>query len=154
MKILGENSLSQKVKILLDLIFIGGIGIFISLPKSLKWYLQSSFVYLNDKIYFYLLALIAITGIFCLMLVYEVRKIFKTLERKDPFMIDNVKSLDKIGLFCFLISACYISKIFLLNSFMTLIVIMVFIIAGLFSIILAEVFRQAIVVKEENDLTI
>lgn len=31
---------------------------------------------------------------------------------------------------------------------------MVFIITGFFSIILGEVFRQAVVVKQENDLTI
>ena len=68
--------------------------------------------------------------------------------------MDNVKSLNRIGWSCFIIAAAYILKIFFYNSVLTVIITMVFIIAGLLSIVLAEVFRQAIAVKEENDLTI
>lgn len=69
-------------------------------------------------------------------------------------MMDNVKSLNRIALSSFLISAAYVVKVVFFNSFLTIILAMVFVIAGFFSIILAEVFRQAVIVKEENDLTI
>lgn len=69
-------------------------------------------------------------------------------------MMDNVKSLNRVGWACFIIAAANILKIFLYNSVLTAIITMIFIIAGLFSIVLAEVFRQAIEVKEENDSTI
>jgi hypothetical protein len=59
--ILGEKGLSGIVKRLLDVVFLGGLGIV------------------------------------CLALVHEIRKIFKTLNRKNPFMMDNVKSLNLIG---------------------------------------------------------
>lgn len=154
MQIIGEKSLSSFVKYLLDLIFIGGIGIFIGLPKLLKWYLGFTYTIIDSNMYYFFLGLLVVTGILALIIVNEIRKIFKTLKRKNPFMIDNVKCLQRMGLASFLISFCYVFKIIFYNSFMTIIIVMVFIIAGFFSIILAEVFRQAVEAKEENDFTI
>lgn len=154
MNILGEKSLSAMVKWLLDLIFIGGIGITLSLPWSLKWYLNFIYGYNNGSVYSFYMVLLVITGALALSIVYHIRKIFKTLKRKDPFMMDNVQSLKRMGIASFLISAFYIFKIIFYNSFLTIILVMVFIIAGFFSVILAEVFRQAVEVKQENDFTV
>lgn len=153
MVILGEKGLSGLVKWILDIVFLGGLGILITLPYVLKWYMNTLHLTSSENFYF-LLGFLYITGIVCLGLVNEIRKIFKTLNRRNPFMLDNVKSLNHIGVACFIIAAAYILKIFFYNSVLTAIITMVFIIAGLFSVVLAEVFRQAIEVKEENDLTI
>lgn len=156
MAILDEKGLSGWVKRLLDLIFFGGIAIFISLPFTLKWYydyLKILYGSISEN-YFFLLGFLYVTGFLALWIVNEIRKIFKILNRKNPFMMDNVKSLKNIAIASFSISAAYIIKIILYNTFFTAILAMVFIIAGFFSIILAEVFRQAIIFKEENDLTI
>jgi len=153
MPIIGKNGLSGYVNIFLNLVFFGGIGIYISLPFSLNWYLD----YLNvsaDGVYYFLLGFLYVTGLFCLAIVYELKKIFKTLNRMNPFMMDNVKSLKNMAICAFLISASYIVKIFVFNTFLTMIIAMIFIIAGLFSLILSEVFMQAVKFKEENDLTI
>jgi len=154
MNILGEKSVSSVVKWLLDLIYLGGIGIILSLPWSLKWYLNLVYHIIDIKMYFFFLGLLVITGILALAILYQIRKIFKTLKRKDPFMMDNVKSLKRMGLASFLISFFYIFKIIFYNSFLTIILLMVFVIAGFFSIILAEVFKQAIEAKQENDFTV
>ncbi|MDP4159754.1 MAG: DUF2975 domain-containing protein [Bacillota bacterium] len=153
MVILDEKGLSGLVKRILDMVFLGGLGILITLPFVLKWYMNALYLTTSEN-YNFLLGFLYITGIVCLGLVNEIRKIFKTLNRRNPFMMDNVKSLNRVGWACFIIAAAYILKIFLYNSVLTAIITMVFIIAGLFSIVLAEVFRQAIEVKEENDLTI
>lgn len=154
MKIIGEKSLASVVKILLDLIFLSGIGVLLSLPISVRWYLAYVHGNRNEKIYYFLLILLAVTGILALGIVREIRKIFNTLNGKDPFIIENVKSLKYMGIFSFLIAFCYVTKILFLNSFFTIIIFMIFVIAGFFSIILAEVFRQAVEVKMENDYTI
>jgi len=153
MVILHEKGLSGLVKRILDMVFLGGLGILITLPYVLKWYMNVLYLTTSEN-YNFLLGFLYITGIVCLGLVNEIRKIFKTLNRRNPFMMDNVKSLNRVGWACFIIAAAYIIKIFFYNSVMTAIITMVFIIAGLFSVVLAEVFRQAIEVKEENDLTI
>ena len=153
MDILGEKGLSSLVKRLLDLVFLGGLGILITLPYVLRWYMNALSLTSSEN-YNFLLGFLYITGVVCLGLVNEIRKIFKTLNRRNPFMLDNVKSLNRVGVACFIIAAAYLVKIFFYNSVLTAIITMVFIIAGLFSVVLAEVFRQAIEVKEENDLTI
>lgn len=153
MAILGEKGLSGYVKYFLDLLLLGGIVIFISLPFSVKWYLTKMYLGTNED-YYFLLGFLYSSGFLGLVIVNEIRKIFKTLNRKNPFMMDNVRSLKRIAGASFIIAALYIFKIVLYNSFLTIILMMVFVIAGFFSIIFAEVFRQAVIVKEENDLTI
>lgn len=153
MKILDDWGLSGIVKKLLDAVFICGIVVFVFLPYILKQFLILLSGMTGER-YWFLLPFLYITGFPALIAVNEMRKIFRTLNRKNPFMMDNVKSLKRIAAASFIISASYIIKTIFFNSIMTVIIAMVFIIAGLFTIILAEVFRQAVVVKEENDLTI
>jgi len=153
MMILDQRGFSGIVKHILDLIYIGGIGILLSLPVSLKWYLGLMYTTTSEN-YYFLLGFLFITGIFALVVVNEIRKLLMNLNKRNPFIMENVKSLNHIALACLIIAACYVIKIIFYNSFLTIIVTMVFIIAGCFSIILAEVFRQAIIFKEENELTI
>jgi hypothetical protein len=153
MKILGEKSLSVAVKYFLDIIFAGGILIVIGLPFLLKWYLDLLGGSTSGQ-YAFFLPFLYVTGIIALALVNELRKVFKTLKRMDPFRMDNVRSFKIMSACCFAIAVLYAVKMFVYNSFLTIILFMVFIIGGFFLMILAEVFRQAAIVKEENDLTI
>lgn len=153
MRILDEKGLSGIVKRFLDLIFLGGIAIVLALPFLLNWYMDYLQGYISEK-YWFLLPFLYLTGIIALFVVNELRRVFKTLNRRDPFRIDNVKSFKRLSICCFAIALLYGVKIIVFNSFLTIILFMVFIIGGFFLLILAEVFRQAVIVKEENDLTI
>ena len=153
MIILDQRGFSGLVKHILDLIFVGGIGILLSLPIALKWYLGFMYTRTSEN-YYFLLGFLFITGILALAVVNEIRKLLKNINKRNPFIRDNVKSLNRIAVSCLVIAACYVIKIIFYNSFLTIIITMVFIITGFFSIILAEVFQQAVIVKEENDLTI
>lgn len=154
MPILGKKGLSGYVKKLLNLILLSGILIMLGLPFVFKWYLNAFNYHDSNATYIFLLVFLYLTGFFCLWIVYEMNRIFKTLTRKDPFQMDNVRSLNRMAINAFVIAVAYIVKIILYNSFLTIIITMVFIIAGLFLIILSEVFKQAVSFKEENDLTI
>lgn len=153
MRILDEKGLSGIVKRFLDLIFLGGIAIVLALPFLLNWYMDYLQGYISEK-YWFLLPFLYITGFIALIVVNELRRIFKTLNRRDPFRLDNVKSFKRLSICCFTIAILYGVKIIVFNSFLTIILFMVFIIGGFFLMILAEVFRQAVMVKDENDLTI
>lgn len=153
MVILGERGLSGILKLMIDLVLLGGLGIFLSLPWSLRWYIDTMHA-LGRENYFFLLGFLYFTGFFCLIIVNEMRKIFKTLNRLNPFMMDNVKSLKRMAVSAFVIAAAYFVKIIFYNTFLTIVIAMIFVIGGLFALVLSEVFRQAVVVKEENDLTI
>lgn len=153
MIILEQRGFSGLVKHILDLIFVGGIGILLSLPIALKWYMGLMYTRSSEN-YNFLLGFLFITGILALAVVNEIRNLLKNINKRNPFIRANVKSLNRIAVSCLLIAACYVIKILFYNSFLTIIITMVFIITGFFSIILAEVFQQAVIVKEENDLTI
>ena len=153
MKILDEKGLTGILRHLLELIMLGGAVIIAFLPVLLQSYLGSLYMGTGEK-YWFLLPFLYITGLLALMILYNLRRILKTLGRKNPFMADNVKSLQYIAVSSFIIAVLYIVKVIFFNSFLTIIMAMVFVIAGLFTIILAEVFHQAVKVKEENDLTI
>ncbi len=153
MKILDEKGLSGILKHFLELVMVGGAVIIILLPILLKRYL--SFLYLGtEERYWFLLPFLYITGILAMIILFDIRHIFNTLGRRNPFMMDNVKSFKRIAAASLAIAFMYGLKIIFFNSFLTIILAMVFVIAGLFCIIIAEVFHQAVMVKEENDLTI
>lgn len=153
MRIIDKRGLSGYVNILLHLVFAGGLGIMLTLPFLLDWYFGRLYFPAQRSFYF-LLFFLYFTGAFCLWIVFEMIRIFKTLNRKNPFMMDNVTSLRRMAFAAFVIAAAYLLKIILFNSFLTMIITMIFIIAGLFLVILSEVFKQAVEFKEENDLTI
>ena len=153
MKILDEKGLSGIMKHLLELVMLGGAAIIVLLPMLLRRYLNLLYPDTGEK-YWFLLPFLYINGFLALIVLYNMRRILKTLGRRNPFMADNVKSLKHVAISSFAIALMYVVKIIFFNSFLTIILAMVFIIAGLFFIILAEVFHQAVKVKEENDLTI
>ena len=79
---------------------------------------------------------------------------FFTVLKEDCFVEENVRSLKKMGTYSFCITGVSILRLFIIITPATLVIILVFIIAGLFSKVLANVFEQAVNYKLENDLTI
>jgi len=71
-----------------------------------------------------------------------------------PFIMRNVRALKRIGLIMFIISAMFIAKLFLYFTFLTMACGILFLILAFFALTLANLFRQAVLYKEENDLTI
>lgn len=68
--------------------------------------------------------------------------------------MENVIALNKMGTYSFLIAFVTAVRLVLYITPAVLIIILVFVIAGLFSKVLAGVFDQAVRYKMENDLTI
>ena len=79
---------------------------------------------------------------------------FRTVLADNCFVYDNVVSLQRMGTYSFMIALISLVRTLLCMTIAMLVVILVFIIAGLFSKVLAFVFERAVNYKEENDLTI
>ena len=126
----------------------------ITLPFSIKWiadffrYEAFQNQYKESVIIYFMLGLLAI------LIIGELRKMFRTVLQSDAFVMENVVSLKRMGTYSFLISAICLVRTLLYLTVAMLTLILVFIIAGLFSKVLAFVFEKAIQYKEENDLTI
>ncbi len=156
MKIIGKKGLSGLVEWIVNLIFIVGILIWGSLPWLLPWtirLIKPQYAY-DSRYFYFLIIFLYITGVFALTIVYQVRRFFHSINENNPFIYDNVKALKVIGYASFIISLCYIFKIIYYPTVLTIIITMIFAILGCFCIVLAEIFRQAVETKNENDLTI
>lgn len=79
---------------------------------------------------------------------------FCTVINDDCFIRENVESLNKMSIYSFFIAVITTCRLFLYLTPSVFIVILVFVIAGLFSRVLAKVFDKAVTYKLENDLTI
>jgi Flp pilus assembly protein TadB len=88
------------------------------------------------------------------MILGELRKMFRTVMREDCFVKDNVVSLDRMGTYSFFIALVCLVQFILYLTLPVLVLVLVFLIAGLFSKVLSFVFDKAVEYKLENDLTI
>ena len=79
---------------------------------------------------------------------------FKTLIAGNPFVWDNIRHFDRMAVSCTVIALIYIVKSFVIFSIATVVIVCVFIIAALFCLTLKDIFKQAIIYKEENDWTV
>lgn len=139
-------------KCLLNVMFFCGIPVTISVPWFLNWYKQINAYY--DTYYIPQTIFFLISGVFACLIVFELRKMIKSVELENCFVFDNVKSLRNMGNYSFVIAVVSFCRLFLYATPGVFVVIIVFVIAGLFSKVLANVFQKAVEYKEDNDLTI
>ena len=157
--ILKERSIAEKkksitlwTKILLDFMFYGGIVVTATLPFSIKWagsYLPRLLDHYQEIVIIYF-----VLGVAALVLIQELRKMFRTVLTENCFVMENVMSLRKMGNWSFFIAGMSVVRSIVYLTVAMAVVVLVFIIAGLFSKVLALVFEEAVRYKEENDLTI
>lgn len=162
MKYYGKMSLSSVLRILLDLLIVGGLVLWVI--TFVKYILDTGHINLSLTITY---TLFVVGGIASLAILYYLRKIVGTLIKVTPFVSDNVRSLERISICCFIITVSYIINFFCNRQYTDFEIItydytgihtdfeaLIFFFAGCFILILSKVFQQAVQVKEENDLTI
>lgn len=141
-------------KYLLDILFFSGIVVTVSLPWLVKWIMQFFQYDKFEEHYAELVIIYFILGILAILILGELRKMFRTVLAEDCFVRDNVVSLQRMGTYSFIIAViCLLRTVLYLTAAM-LVLVLVFVIAGLFSKVLAFVFDKAVDYKLENDLTI
>lgn len=139
-------------KYLLDFMFCGGILVTVSLPWSIKW-IGSQLPYLIQH-YEESVIIYFVLGIAAEKLLWELRKIFNTVLEGSCFVRENVTSLQKMANWSFLIALMSVVRSIVYMTVAMCVVILVFMVAGLFSKVLSFVFDQAVTYKEETDWTI
>lgn len=152
-KIVEKKKLVTKwTKVLLDFMFYCGIAVTATLPFSIKWIgsYWPGFV----KNYQEMVIIYFVLGVSALVLIRELRKMFHTVLEENCFVMENVVSLRKMGNWSFFIAGMSVVRSIVYMTIAMAVVVFVFIIAGLFSKVLALVFEEAVRYKEENDLTI
>lgn len=143
-----SNKISRLTAAFVNIMFFGGIAACILTPLGTKLYGYTGAEYLIQT------AAILLSGFASVYIMYQLKKIFKTITHDDPFVPANADALRKICAASFMIAAVYMVKAILLFTPATFVIIVIFITAGLFCLTLMNVFTAAIRFKEENSLTI
>lgn len=139
-------------KYLVDFMFGAGVLATLTLPWSIKWagrYLEQLAVNYGEIVTIYF-----VLGILALAIIWELRKMFKTVLSRNCFVRGNVDSLKHMSYYSGLIVLMSVVRSIVYTTIAMLVVILVFVIAGLFCQVLAQIFDEAVSFKEENDLTI
>ena len=132
--------------------FYAGIVVIVTLPLSFKFYGRFNTYFAEN--YFSLCVIFFLSGIFAVLILQQLRRMFGTVLNDDCFVHENVTSLEKMSIYSFFIAVITACRLFIYLTPAVLIIILVFVIAGLFSKVLAGVFDKAVTYKQENDLTI
>lgn len=147
-----KDKLTVFTKGLLDFMFFAGIITTVLVPFIIRFYGRYNTYFANNVLELSLIFILS--GVFAVLIIYELRKIFRSVLHDDCFIMENVYSLRRMGTYSFLIAIITCCRLFLYLTPAVLVVILVFVIAGLFSKVLSRVFEKAINYKLENDLTI
>lgn len=139
-------------KYLLDLMFYSGIVVTVTLPFNVRW-IGEQLPYLIRH-YEETVIIYFVLGVSAEKLLWELRKIFRTVLAENCFVKENVVSLQKMGNWSFFIALMAGVRSIVYMTIAMGVVIFVFLIAGLFSKVLSFVFEQAVEYKEETDWTI
>ena len=133
--------------------FFSGILVEVSLPFSLKMLGEYYWKEMAEQ-YWPMLIIFGLSGICGLIIVYQLRKMMKTVVKRECFVDNNTKSLSTMGKVSFVITVLFIVKCILLPTPASFVIVLTFFIAGVFSHVLSLVFEEAVRFKEENDMTI
>ncbi len=143
------SKIAKITHLFLKLFFVVGI-VLLFFMKSFVIYLGGEYILQNTIVY-------TIIGIFCLYIVYEIIKVFKSIVNNNPFVRENEISLKKIAVTCEIIAILFFIQNILFKSLlisMTSVIIIIFAIAGLCAYVFSQLFKQSAIIKEENDMTI
>ena len=75
-------------------------------------------------------------------------------EQGPRFCADTVRRLRVLGIECLVLGSLYAVATFFVTKIFMVVVLVTFAIVGMILLVFAELFRQAVAFKEENDMTI
>ena len=139
-------------KVLLDIMFYGGIAVCVVLPFIMPWIMEFTGVSLYLRAVY--TAILLSSGACSIYIVYQLKRMFKTLLGGNPFISENVSCLRKCAVASALIAFIYLVRLFLWFTFAALVIVTIFSLLSLFSLTLKDLFKQAVFYKEETDWTV
>ena len=153
MKTISKNGLSGLIEVALIALMLVDLGLLVTLPWSI------TAVTLHrpgepDFWYEKYLIVLAISGVLAELILWQARGVMHNINCGRPFCRDMVRRLRIIGIECLILSLFYFISVFVVTKFFMVVVFVTFSVVGLILLVFAELFRQATIYKEENEMTI
>jgi hypothetical protein len=108
----------------------------------------------SPGLYRYFLIFLYTAGLLAFLVLNDLRRLFRSCLTDNVFVKENVKLLLRMAITTFLITLLFLTKVFVVNSLMTMAVVFIFFMASVFCLVLTLLFDRAVQFKLENDLTI
>lgn len=141
-------------KILVDVLFYGGILACCAVPWLVKIWVGDYTFYQVPSAAWPLMGILLSSGVCAVYILFQLKKLFRTLLGGDPFVEANISCFRKMAVAAMLIAVIYAGKCVWSFTFPSAIVVVVFVIASLFCLTLKDVFKQAVYYKQEHDFTV
>ena len=150
-----EPLVSRILKYALYAAFALGVAGMVTLPFMLDTYHRIfTDAYFSDPGYrTFILIFLMTVSVPALWIVLETILMLRSIP-KGPFVTRNVRALSRIGVISLVLAAIFFCKCFVYLTFLTFVCGFLLIGFGLFAFTLAALIRQAVIFREENDLTI
>jgi len=146
------SKLAKFTNVFTNFMFYAGVAVTISVPWVLKFASKYSEVF--REYYWEMVIAFILSGIFAVLIFFELKRMIGTVIIGNPFVMENVVSLKRMAYYAFAIAVITVGRLTMSMTPAVFVVIIVFVVAGIFSLVLAQVFKQAVDYKLENDLTI
>ncbi len=155
MKCLNDKKPSLAVRVtnaLLYVLFYLGIAVTVSVPWSIRW-AAGFYPSVAERLVLHTL-LFLLAGAASVLILYELRRMVRTVLADECFVRSNVRSLRRMAVYAFAIAVLMLVRLLVFFTPGLLAIVCVFLLAGLFSLVLAQVFDRAVSYKQDDDLTI
>ena len=151
MKLIGKKGLSGLIEI--ALIALMGVAVVLMALLPVLIPLVTDRV-AGDSWYTKYLVVLLVAGVMTELILWQARGIMKNVNRGRVFSDDTVRRLRIIAVECLVLAAFAFVGLFVVTKFFMALVMVAFAIIGAILFVFAELFRQAIEYKTENDMTI
>lgn len=151
MKLIGKKGLSGLVEIAL-LVLMGVAVVLMALLPVLIPLVTDRVA--GDSWYTKYLVVLLVGGVMAELILWQARGIMKNVNRGCVFSADTVRRLRIIAIECLVLAVLAFAGLFVVTKFFMALVMVAFAIIGAILFVFAELFRQAIEYKNENDMTI
>lgn len=150
-----KKLLHRLVLALLFVALLASLACLVTLPMFVRtWLFILGDAYsLSPSYQVFMTVFVVLLGLGASFILFELIRIFQTLER-EPFDMRNVRALRRVGICGIAVSALFIVKVVLFITPLTVICALILLICGLFALVLSNVFAEAVMYKQDHDLTI
>lgn len=148
-----QSKISKFISIILNIMLIGGSICLFFLPKLYNLFSIKEVPNFNNQTIYYQIAFF-LCYIICLVIIFELTKIFNHIYKNSPFTKTIENTLKIIAVLFMSLSLIVFIKIIFIPTILSIAVVIVTFIASLSFYVLSQIFKVAIEHKDELDYTV
>lgn len=153
MKLIGKGGVSRIVEYMVVVLLCLAPLVMVTLPWTIPMITgerPGGALHLFEKY----MIILEIAGVLAILVLWQARGVMRNVNRGQAFCADSVRRLRVIAIECLTIGILFGIATFFATKFFMVVVLVTFVTAGMVLLVFAELFRQAVAYKEENDMTI